>query len=220
MKTEQPGLERVSRIILALLVGILIWGAAIGNEEFSVEVEVPITLHIADTYLVLEDSEDSVLISLRGSGLDILSHQINSPLKQLNRNIPVSSIHDFPAATSVTLGTSDIILQGSIEITKLIPEQISITIDTLISRELPVSVQSSDGIPSRFSFFTVDPKNITVTGPSSIVMSMDSVSTEVLDTNSGQVTASLAFDSDMVAYSESSVQVRIYEPLVPVTDIE
>ncbi len=218
MKTEQPGIERVSRIILALLVGILIWGAAIGSEEFSIEVKVPINLHIADAYLVMENSEDSVVINIRGSGLEMLNHQVNSPLKQLSRNIPVSNIRVFPGLTTVTLGTSDIILQGSLEITKVVPDQISITIDTLISRELPVSVQSLDGIPSRFSFLSVEPKSVTVTGPSSIVLRMDSVSTEVLDTSSGQVTASLAFDSDMVAYSESLVQVRFYEPAVPVID--
>ena len=220
MKTDQPRIERVSRIILALLVGTLVWGAAIENEEFSVEVKVPITLHVADSYLIMDDSAGSVLITIRGSGLEILNHQITSPVNQLNRNIPVSSIDSFPSATSLTLTASDIILQESMEITKLVPDQISITIDTLISRELPVSVQSPDGIPSRFSFFSVDPKRITVTGPSSVVSSMDSVSTEVLDRSSGQTTVSLAFDSDVVAYSESLVQVRIYEPVVPVTDFD
>ncbi len=203
---------------MSLLVGTLIWAAAIDSEFFSVEVEIPLILEVTNRYVILEDYSDSITVKLNGSGLEMLSYQIGSPLSGISRNIPVTGITSFPANVTLELSTSDVLLQGSVAVTKLVPDQVSFTMDTVISRELPVSVLSSDGIPSRFRIVSVTPKFITVSCPSSIVLLMDSVTTEVISTSSGSTTASLAFSSDMVAYSEGLVQIRVEEPSVPVKD--
>lgn len=204
--------------MLALLVGTLIWGAAIDDEAFSVEVGLPLVLEAADRYVVLGDRRDSVMVKLTGSGLEMLSHQISFPLSRINRSVQVSGIQSFPANITLGLRTSDIHPQGSVVVSGLIPDHITFTIDTVISRELPVSVLSSDGIPFRFRFVSVEPDCITVTGPSSIVLLMDSVATEAVSISSGQATASLAFSSEMVAYSRGLVQIWIYEPAVSATN--
>ncbi|MCK5131356.1 MAG: hypothetical protein KAR40_04315 [Candidatus Sabulitectum sp.] len=214
MKTKLTRVEKTGRIVLALLVGTLIWGAAIDDEAFSVEVELPLVLEAAEGYVVLGDRSDSVMVKLTGSGLEMLSHQISFPLSGINRSVQISGIQSFPASITLGLRTSDIHPQGSVVVSRLIPDHITFTIDTVISRELPVSVLSSDGIPFRFRFVSVEPDCITVTGPSSIVLLMDSVATEAVSISSGHVTASLAFSSEMVAYSEGLVQIRIYEPAV------
>lgn len=218
MKTELTRVEKTSRVILALLVGTLIWGAAIDAEDFSVTVKLPLFFETADNYVVLENNGDSVLVSLTGSGLEMLTHQISSPLTRIDKNAQLRGIQSFPAYINLRLSTSDIHPQGAITVSRLMPDQISCTLDTVISRQIPVSVLSSDGIPSRFRFVSVDPKFVTVTGPSSIVLSMDSVTTEAVSISSGHATASLAFSSEMVAYSEGSVRIRIDEPIVPVAD--
>lgn len=201
--------------MLALLVGTLIWGAAIDKEIFSLEVKLPLLLEATDGRLVLGDFSDSVLVELNGSGLEMLSYQISSPLSDISKIIPTTEVQSFPASISLVLKPSDVHLQGSVVVSHLQPDQVSFTVDTTVSRNLPVSVLSSDGIPSRFCFVSVEPGFITVTGPSSVVLLMDSVTTEEVSIRSGHVTASLAFSNNMVAYSEELVQVRIHEPVAP-----
>ncbi len=219
MKTELTRIEKISRIVLALLVGSLIWGAAIGEEDFTMEVKLPVVLVTTDRYTILGDFNDSVMVKVSGSGLEMLNHQINSPLYEISKNVPVTGIASFPAAVTLRLDPSDIHLHGSLAISRLAPENISFTMDTIISRQLPVSVILKDGLPSRYSLVSAEPDHITIIGSSSILLLMDSVATEPVEISIGQTTASLAFNNDLVAYSEGSVRIQIYEPLVPVADV-
>ncbi|MCD4709095.1 MAG: hypothetical protein K8S62_15340 [Candidatus Sabulitectum sp.] len=214
MKTELTRIEKTSRVVLALLVGILIWGSAIDKENFCIETRLPLVLEVADGYVVMGDYKDSVLVKLNGSGLDMLSHQISSSLSLISRNVQITGTQDFPASITLRLGASDVHPLGSVVVSQLEPDQISFFVDTVISRELPVSVLFSDEIPTRFRFVSVEPGCITVTGPSSVILLMDSVTTEKVNTGSGHITASLAFSGDMVAYSVGLVRVRISEPVV------
>lgn len=220
MKTELSGTEKVSRIMLALLVGALIWAAAIDEEIFSIDVEIPLILEMDSEYVIMESIGRSVNLRLNGSGLEMLSYQISSPLTEMKKYISVGSASAFPHNLTVGLITSDVHPDGSIDVSLLTPEQISVTIDTLISRRLPVSVVFHDGIPSRFRLISVDPDFVTVTGPSSAVLGMDSITTEAVTVSSGHTTASLAFSGDMVAYSDALVRVSIEKPDVPVKELD
>ncbi len=216
MKTEVAGTERVSRIVLALLVGTLIWGAAIDNEDFSVEVSLPLYLEVEGNYIVGGVSKDSVTVRLTGSGLAMLRYQIGSPLTLIRRTVQPGGYSSFPADGLIELSISDIHSQSSVAISRVVPNIISFTIDTVITRELPVAVLSSDAVPNRFRLLSVEPVSIKVTGPSSVVLSMDSVTTQPVDISSGHATVSLASVSDMVAYSEGSVEIQAFVPAVPV----
>lgn len=220
MKTEQTRIEKISRIVLSLLVGTLIWGAAIGEEDFTMEVKLPVVLVTTDRFTILGDFDDSVMVKVSGSGLEMLNHQINSPLYEISKNVPVTGIASFPTAVTLRLEPSDVHLHGSLAISRLAPENVSFTVDTIISRQLPVSVVSQDDLPSRYSLISAEPGYITIIGPSSILLLMDSVATEPVDLSSGQSITSLAFNNDLVAYSEGSVRIQIYEPVVPVADVD
>lgn len=216
MKNELTRIERASRIVLALLVGTLIWSTAIDEESFSVEERLPLILNLPVEYIIIENLSDSVLVGFNGSGREMLDYQVGSLTSEVRKNIQTRDLHFFPADLTVELSLSDVHSNGLVTASEIIPGQIPITIDTIISRSLPVSVITSDGIPSRFRFISSEPAFITVTGPSSVVNSMDSVATEELSVTSGHIVASLAFRGTTVAYSEEVVEVQIIEPLVPV----
>lgn len=220
MKTELTRTEKASRAMLALLVGALIWAAAIDEEIFSVDVEIPLILEVDSEYVIMENTGKSINLRLNGSGLEMLSYQISSPLSEMKKYISVGSASAFPHNLAVELIASDVQPDGSIDVSLLTPNQISVNIDTLISRRLPVSVVFHDGIPSRFRLISVDPGFVTVTGPSSAVLNMDSISTEAVTVSSGHITASLAFNGDMVAYSDGLVRVSVEKPIVPVAGLD
>ncbi|MEA3265972.1 MAG: CdaR family protein [Candidatus Fermentibacteria bacterium] len=220
MKTELSRTEKASRIMLAILVGALIWAAAIDEERFSVDVEIPLILEVDSEYMIMENTGSLVNVRLIGSGLEMLSYQISSPLTEMSKHISVGSTSAFPHNLAVGLVTSDVHPDGQVDVSLLTPDQASVTIDTVVSRRLPVSVAFHDGIPSRFRLFSVDPDYVTVTGPSSVVSNMDSISTEAVNVSSGHTTASLAFNGDMVAYSDALVRVTITKPDVPVAGLD
>jgi len=219
MKTELSSTERVSRVVLALLVGTLIWGAAIDSEVFSVEVGLPLYLEAEDNYTISSVSKDSVTVRLTGSGLEMLRYQIGSPLTLIRRTVRSGGYSSFPADGFIELGVSDIHSRGSVTVSRVVPDVVSFAIDTVISRTLPVAVLSSDAVPDRFRLLSVEPVSITVTGPSSLVLSMDSVTTQPVDVSSGHATVSLASVSDMVAYSEGSVEIQAFVPVAPVAGV-
>lgn len=220
MKTELSGTEKASRVMLALLVGVLIWAAAIDEKTFSVHEQIPLIFEVDNDYVIMENTNRSVKVTLHGSGLEMLNYQINSPLSEMKKYISIGSTSSFPHNFNVGLVASDVHPDGSVDVSLLMPDQVSITIDTLISRRLPVSVVFHDGIPSRFRLISVDPGYVTVTGPSSIVLNIDSVTTEAVTVSSGHITASLAFNGDMVAYSDGLVRVSIEDPVVPVAGFD
>jgi len=220
MKTELTRIERTSRIVLAFLVGILIWGAAIDQERFTVSVMLPVNLDIPGEYVVLGSYSDSVMISFTGTGWEMLSFQLGSPVSEIKTDVQRTQEHAYPSVSVIDINTSEINTPGSISVSQVLPGQIQVSVDTLISRRLPISVYTSDFIPARFRFVTVEPEFITVTGPASIVLGIDSVSAETVNTSSGRTTASLAFGGDMVAYSVQSVEILISDPVVPVAELE
>ncbi len=219
MKTELSTTEKTIRLVLSFLIGVLIWGAAIDAETFFI-IETPeLFFEHDETYALLGNYSHSINVRLSGTGLEILSHQVNSPLQTMEKTISTRDILSLPAILNIELKPSDISQHGAVTVLQVTPAQIPVIVDTIISRSLPVSVRFSDEIPARYRFVSVIPDCITVTGPSSIVLLMDSVKSEIFELNSGDVTASLAFSSDMVAYSDELVQIHFVEPIVPDSDL-
>jgi len=215
MKTKLTRIEKSSRIVLALLEGVLIWGAAINEELFSVVMQLPFDVALPDQYIVLGNTTDSVKVTFTGSGWEMLRFQITSPPPGILKEIRPSIGQSYPAGLSIDLNRSDILPFSSVSVNQIFPDQLSLVVDTGISRKLPVSVSFADGIPGRFRFFSFAPSSITVTGPASAILALDSILTDPVEISSGYGTASLALCGDMVAYSEDFVQVQIFEPAVP-----
>jgi hypothetical protein len=215
MKTELTKAERISRLVLAVLVGTLIWGAAIDSEVFSVEVSFPLFLTPEENFTVSGISRDTVTVRLTGSGLEMLSYQIGSSPVRVDKAVQTASSSSFPATETIDLDASDVHFGGSVTVSQIAPDQVSFTVDTIISRKLPVAVLFSGATPSRFLLVSVEPEYITATGPSHLVSSLDSINTVPVELVSGDMTVSLALHDEMVAYSEGSVRIRVFVPSVP-----
>lgn len=68
MKADLTGIERTSRIFIAVLIGILIWISAIDQEMFPVEYRLPVSVNIPEGYMILSTSADSAVVRYTGSG--------------------------------------------------------------------------------------------------------------------------------------------------------
>ena len=218
MKTKLTGIERASRIFLALLTGFLIWGSAVNTEVFQVEMKLPLILHGQGDLTVLSMSAESITVTYTGSGWEMLSFQLKGIPSSVYAEYQMEKGTDFPAVLEVEVSGAVVDPNGSVVIERVTPSRITCSIDTLVSREVPVAPVFTDGIPGRFRFSSVDPAFITISGPSSSVLRTDSLPTDPVQPESPAYFTSLAPGEDMVAYSSDSVKVQVFDPELPFPD--
>ncbi len=218
MKIKLTGIERASRVLLAVLAGFLIWGSAVNTEVFQVEARLPVRLTANDGHIVLSMSTDSITVIYTGSGWELLSFQLKGIPSYADAEFQMESGTSFPANLEIEVNPAAIEPDGPVTIERVTPSHIACSIDTLISRNVPVAPIFTDGIPGRFRFAVVEPDFITVSGPGSSVLRTDSIRTESVQPESSPYFSSLALCGDMVAYSSDSVKVQVFDPVLPFPD--
>ena len=218
MKTKLTGIERASRVFLAVLAGFLIWGSAVNTEVFSVETRVPVGLSVGSGYTLLSMSLDSVSIRYTGSGWDMLSFQLRGEPQFYPAEYRREPGTSFPVTMEIQVSPAVVEPEGPVSAERITPSLISCTIDTLIQRRVPVAPIFADGIPARYRFTSVEPGYITISGPESLVRLTDSVRTQPIQPGMQPCFVSLAPAEDMVAYSGDSVEVSYFEPVAPSSD--
>lgn len=213
-----PGLtriERISRVLLALLTGLLIWGTSIDQETFHITRSMKAEISTPPGYQVLSSSEDSVEVVFKGSGWDVLALQIGGlpgRVQFYSNGEPgggYPSLIDLPVAQAVPEPRGPVIIES------VDPTVLTILLDTTYTRSLPVAVSFTDGIPARFRLVFTEPSMIRVEGPSSMVRAMDSVSSEPVQPSPAPYFSAVVTSSDQVAYSVDSVKVSAVTPAVP-----
>jgi len=215
MKTKLTGIERASRVFLAVLTGLLIWASAVNNEVFQVEAKFPLRLSTLHGHSVVSQSSDSVTVRYTGSGWNMLAFQLNGIPATAQATYRIEPGTIFPALLEIQMSPTVTDPDGPVAAERVTPSQITCTIDTIITREVPVSPVFADGIPGRFRFTTVEPASVTISGPASSVDRTDSVPTLPIQPGSFSGRSSLAPCANMVAYSVDSVRVLVFDPAVP-----
>lgn len=215
MKTDLTRIERASRIVFAVLIGMLIWVSAIDQESFPVEYRLPVSVTVPEGYVVLNTSSDSATVHYSGSGREMLSFQIGNRLPGISREFVPAEGGKLPLVSDLQLTSLGLEPEGQVELSQIVPGQISIQVDTVITRLLPVAPVFTDGIPARFRHVIVEPAWISVRGPASLVTVMDSIRTDSVFPGIDPHWASLALPAYMVAYSEDSVMVSVFVPDIP-----
>ncbi len=203
-------------MVLAVILGLLIWISAINEKVFPVEYRVPLEVNIPDNYMVLGVSTDTVTLRYTGSGWNMLRFQMHRSPQEFRRDFVPSEGSAMPLYENLELSAPALQSDGQVQLSQVLPGAISLKADTVIIRVIPVTPVFRDGIPARFRFYDISPEAITVKGPASIVSSMDSLKTDSILPGSEPVITSLALPVDMVAYSDDSVQVSVFNPYLPI----
>ncbi|HOP26029.1 MAG TPA: hypothetical protein PLM22_08980 [Candidatus Sabulitectum sp.] len=215
MKTRLTAVERSSRVILAAITGLLIWGMAINAETFAVEARLPLSVSVGSGMVLLSSSADSVTVRYSGRGWEMLMFQIGGLPGQITAECVTerSAAYPVPAEVPVLPAVAD--PDGPVNVEFVTPSYVTCTVDTSVTARAPVSPVFTDGIPARFRFTRVSPSLVTLNGPASSVSRADSVATNALEPSHVPRRASLASYGEMVAYSRDFVEVSAYDPKVP-----
>jgi hypothetical protein len=196
-------LSRIGRFLgpklLALLLALAVFTYARLGADREGRLRVPLEIRNLPANLVLVgDPPRSIDLRVRGQGMDFLK-------LRMERARAVLDLRDArPGRVQHRLGPADLMLTGDVqpEVTEVLsPRMITLDVDTVVTRRLPVRLALVGDLPAGLGFVSPlrpDPAEVRVTGPSEVLDNMESVGTESLwlDKLRGSVRAMLRVHSE------------------------
>lgn len=182
------------RKMIAIFFAILVF-VKVSNElsEEKVLQDVPITIIKKGSIEVLAYKPETLEITLQGSRnrLRLLSNanvRIEIPVDEIALNN--SGVESGTTRTvNYTITPRDVKTPNGVSVVEIFPSEISIRLDQLKSKEVPVEVSFQGGLPDDYSIgeIRVVPKVVSVSGPGSIIEQIDYLTTKPIILDKGTV---------------------------------
>jgi YbbR domain-containing protein len=165
--------------ILSLVIAIALWFVFVGETEIATSLPVAVQYkNVPHELEVVTEQLDRVFIRVRGPATRLNS----STLRDVRVVFDLASVHGAGERT-FTLGEDNLQLPTGVEVLRVVPSQVRLTIDKRVTREVPVEVRYSGPPPVgyRITQQQVSPDKVRVVGPERRVMHLQSVETDALD---------------------------------------
>lgn len=182
------------RKMIAVFFAILVY-AKVANEisEEKALQDVPITIMKKGNIEVLAYKPENVEVTVQGSRnkLRFLSNaniRIEIPVDE----IIINDAETEPATTrtvNYTITPSDVKVPSGISVVEIFPSEISIRLDHMKTKEVPIEVSFQGALPEDYSIgeIKVVPKTVSVSGPDSIIEQIDYLTTKPIILDKGTV---------------------------------
>ncbi|MDU9048720.1 MAG: CdaR family protein [Candidatus Electrothrix sp. Rat3] len=164
--------------LLSLALGILIWFLAVGTDQIDVSMNIPIeVLNLPKNLVIYNQYQKEISVTLRGP---------RGIIQEL-RNRPPSLSLDLSKATSDTIvlntETLSFPLPSGISILRMQPASITLSIDKLLERQIPITAVTEGDVAEGYILKEValNPDKILVSGPASIVTQEEALKTYVIN---------------------------------------
>ncbi len=209
------------RKMIAIFFAILVF-AKVSNElsEEKVLQDVPINIVKKGNIEVLAYKPEALEITVKGSKnrLRFLSNsdiRVEIPVDEIDMS-STGSESNATRTVSYTVTANDVKTPNGVSVVEIFPSEISIRLDILKSKEVPVEVAFQGGLPDDYSMgeIGVVPKFVSVSGPSSIIEQIDYLATKpiILDkgiVDSFSVERTFQIGDKKILISPKSVQVSV-----------
>ena len=187
--------------LLSLVIAIGLWLLFVGETEIATSLPVAVQYkNVPHELEVVTEQLDRVFLRVRGPATRLNS----STLRDIRVVFDLATVHGAGDRT-FTLGEDNLQLPVGVDVLRVVPSQVRLTIDKRITRELPVEVRYSGPPPPgyRITKQQVSPDRVRVVGPERRVMNLHSVQTDAVD-----LAATVGDASFRVPASISDPQVR------------
>jgi YbbR domain-containing protein len=193
---------------IAFAVGL--WGFVnLGARESDMSMFVALDLrNLSPTLTITNPVPESVGVRLRGP------RTILGTIDQRRQRIQLDLTNVGPGTTSFKIDPEMLNLPRGVTVTRLSPVQVTLDIERLVDKRLPVVTNFSDAVPAGYRVVDpeITPKAVSVNGPASEVGSLRNVPTAPLHlpARSGTFEQSVALErpADVVELSPDRVVVR------------
>ncbi|CAK8715923.1 YbbR-like domain-containing protein [Candidatus Electrothrix laxa] len=164
--------------LISLALGILVWFLAVGTDQIDVSMNIPIeVLNLPKNLVIYNQYQKEISVTLRGP---------RGIIQEL-RNRPPSLSLDLSKATSDTIvlntETLSFPLPSGISILRMQPASITLSIDKLLERQIPVTAVTEGDVAEGYILkeVSLNPDKILVSGPASLVNQEQTLETYVIN---------------------------------------
>ena len=164
--------------LLSLALGILVWFVAVGTDQMDVTMRIPIEiLNLPKSLVIYNQYQKEVSVTLRGP----------RGIIQEVRNRPPSLSLDLSKAEPDTIvlntETLSLPLPSGITIVRMQPASITLSIDELVERQIPIIAMTEGDVAEGYILKEVvlNPDKILVAGPKSVVTQEQTLKTYVIN---------------------------------------
>jgi len=164
--------------VLSLCLGTLLWYLVVGEDQVDMNIQVPIeVLNLPESLVIANQYKKELDVTIRGP---------RSLIQELrNRNIsrPVDLSKAVPGTIIIKNTKESIPLPRGISILQLQPANITLSIDQLIQKQIPVHAVTEGEVAEGYTLkkISLDPDKIIVSGPRSVVDSELALKTYVIN---------------------------------------
>ncbi len=199
--------------LLSLFIAIILWIFAVFEQPMETTIEIPISYqNIPRDMIIVGNPPEKLIVEIKGpraiisSMRKVVPYTIN--LGRLRRG-----------TTSIRVETSRIHLPPGVEISRISPSNIEITLDKIASKILPVRVRTRGLLPPGLELkkITVEPSRIKLTGAESQLNAKRFIYTEFVDLSRIKSTQTIDVELDFGNLTLVEVTTRIVHVTIEVT---
>ncbi len=169
---------------LALLLALVVYAHVLTSQEREVVFDVPFALAgLPEDVMVVGDIPATVKVRFRGYGVDLIRARVKLATIRLEARV----VDARPGRLQRPLVCEDVLIPGDLSVKPIEvvePKVVSLELDRVVSRSLPVA-PSSRGQPAPgyvlFGKVVTKPESVLVRGPAGIVERLQSVPTAPID---------------------------------------
>ncbi|MCI5190511.1 MAG: YbbR-like domain-containing protein, partial [Candidatus Electrothrix sp. AS4_5] len=164
--------------LVSLALGILVWFLAVGTDQMDTSLRIPIeVLNLPKNLVIYNQYQKEISVTLRGP----------RGIIQEVRNRPPALSLDLSKAEpdTIVLNTETLTfpLPSGISIVRMQPASITLSIDKLVEREIPITAITEGYVADGYILkeVSLNPENILVAGPESLISQEHTLKTYVIN---------------------------------------
>lgn len=180
---NQKLLGRISRKdlllkVISLCLGTLLWYLVVGEDQVDMNIQVPMEiLNLPKNLVISNQFKKDLDVTVRGP------RSIIQELRNRNISRPVDLSKAEPGSIVIKNMKDSIPLPRGITVLQLQPANITLSIDQLIQKTIPIHTVTEGEVTQGYTLrqITLDPDKVVVSGPQTILNSVLSLRTYVIN---------------------------------------
>ena len=208
---KKKGYQDIFLIFVSLALGILIWLLVVGADQMDITLKVPVEiLNLPKQLVIYNQYQKDVEVTLRGP------RTIMQEMRSRNLSLPVDLSQATPDTVVISTDSLPLQLPSGISVLRIQPASITLSVDMLVQRHIPVEAQLKGKIPLGYTLkdLTLTPDKILVSGPQSLLEEQETLKTVPIDmegrTRSETIPVNLDLSSELMSLiGETTVAAKI-----------
>lgn len=189
--------------ILSVLIAIFLWFFAQSEKTSEVTLKVPVVINAMPAgEVIITDVPQYIELTLSGPSSALFSYANSKPFYRINLSKTGGGNYIF------NVSPSEFDLPNRLKIDSVYPNNITISLDRMVSRTVDVGVSIVGNPPAHTAFkgIETEPDKVMITGPSTIISNINVVMTIPVDISKFQNNIALMVPLSLSGYKMVTVQ--------------